>query len=440
MSASKAEKGPTNLSEERREVLENMSRADSTIGAKEVVTPENTGGSEKDPLAWMSPEARENAEAILMDMGGVAVAPVVEVTPDVLRHEVFEVDGVTPLPADDYSEMSSMGIDDISEFLSAEASVPGSTIDSHPASIVEADSDGGSMGGGDSEVAVSSPADEPTPVSEVAPAVPTAREKYLAEESARIAGSVDDIMKSSRGIATIERVKAARAEKQHRIDVRQTNKGGVKQEVRDAKLNLKITEQTYNRSGKRFLRRLEREKMKSEIDKRRADGTMNRAQATLAKIGTRKKARSHIEGQAVKAIAKAEGKLQETKDNKDKFSDNYGRRNNSTRKNYQRVRARIATGANYRGAGEVVTTPSTTLGEMWASDEWTKKRAEAVKRKEAEEKARALAVRKKWEAENPVYGPARPVAKTRHARPVATRPATKPTPRVRITGPRESFS
>jgi len=439
MSASKAE-APKPQSAEMAEMIDSMKDADPSIGVVEAHTEDS---SETDSLSWMSPEAKENAEAILKDFGEVAVASEIIVAPDVLRHEVYEVDGVTSLPEDDHTGMSRKGIDEITDFLRTEASEPGTSTVTHPATIIETTVGGGGKGGSGSEVLVLTLPEEPArTVAKVNVAFPDtpARKAYLAEEKVRIAGSVDDIMKSSRGVATIERIKTARAEKQHRIDVRETNKGGVRQEVRDAKLNLKITEQTYSRSGKRSLRKVEREKMKSEIDKRRAEGMVNGAQALLAKMGTRKHARAHVEGQSTSAIAKAEGRLQQTKDNKDMFFDKYGRRNNSTRKNYQRVRARVGTGTNYLGAGEVVTTPSLSLGEVWSTDEWTKKRAEAAKRKELEVKARAEADKRKWEAENPVYGPALPVAKTRHIRPMSTRATARPINRVKVTGPKESFS
>lgn len=423
--ASEAPKrGTTN---EWEDILGNMSAADSTIGAERSPATDKPAVSEEF-LASLSPEARENAEAIVGDFAGeVAVASEVQVTPDVLKHEVYEVDGVTPLPEDEYSEDSARGLEDISTFLTAEAAAPGSTDETDPATIIETAVDGGSTGGHDTEIATSSSADEPTPKVETVATAPTERELYNAKESARISEDVDSIAKSSLGIASIERFKTAKAEKEYRRNVREVNKGGVRQEVRDAKLNLRITEQTYNRSGKRFLRRLEREKMKSEIDKRRADGTFNLAQAKIAKLRTVKKARTNVEARAVGAIKKAEDLVVEKESNKDKFFDQYGRRNNSTRKNLQRVRGRIATHTNYQGAGEVRTSPVTSMAETWASDEWTKKRAEMAKRKEAEDRARTEAARKVA------------TTRSRHSRPVATKAPAR-TPSVRITGPRTSFS
>jgi hypothetical protein len=75
--ASEAEAPAKQLSAERQEILDNMSAADSTVGAEKSPVKDEVALSEE-LLASMSPEARENAEVILSDFGGVAVSTEVE--------------------------------------------------------------------------------------------------------------------------------------------------------------------------------------------------------------------------------------------------------------------------------------------------------------------------------------------------------------------------
>lgn len=108
--------------------------------------------------------------------------------------------------------------------------------------------------------------------------LPSVRSESTAGE--RLADSVDENEPSQAGIDAVnnlvsssrfmQRSRArsqAKAERAWRANVRVANKDAVKQEVRDAKQSLKITEQTYNRSGRRILRRIEQNKLIDDRNK-----------------------------------------------------------------------------------------------------------------------------------------------------------------------------
>lgn len=253
--------------------------------------------------------------------------------------------------------------------------------------------------------------------------LPSVRSESTAGE--RLADSVDENEPSQAGIDAVnnlvsssrfmQRSRArsqAKAERAWRANVRVANKDAVKQEVRDAKQSLKITEQTYNRSGRRILRRIEQNKL---IDDRNKvinglfdSGELTKRQARRLRSASRRDARSSaresVERTATQSIIKAEARLDDAVKNRNDFFDKYGRRSNSSRQNKHRVRERRASGTSY----SYYDTPShlrVSLAEQWQKRQEEiqaqRDREAAERRSAAARKAAATRSRKRSEAAKP---------------------------------------
>jgi hypothetical protein len=361
--------GNTTMTEEHAEMLANMQNADPTIGAAELpespVSGEDLASSMEEMLAAMGPEARENMESILADIGGVPVANLVELSPEA----VAGTDQLEAL-ANDPAEH-------------AKVEQAGSSVESAGDATSEVV---------DETTAAEQPATSSEPDQEALPALKSPQE---AEDIRRkiAAEEVDAILQGSKGVNAIERVKLARAEKQWRADVRAVNKPALKQEIRDAKLKLDIAKDTYGRRGQRVLRRVERKAWNKDIDKRRAEGKLSYMQAKFGKLASYGSARAKVTEMSKDKISNAETAVDTARENRRTFLDQNGRRNNTLRKNYGRVKARTAEG-NYQSSG-YASGERQSLSTMYNSEAYVEKRKAERKRKEDLEKARRDAAKQR---------------------------------------------
>ena len=222
----------------------------------------------------------------------------------------------------------------------------------------------------------------------------TPRQEAESIKRTRAVEEVDAILRNSKGVNLVERVKLARAEKQWRADVRAVNKPAMTQEIRNAKLKLDIAEATYGRRGQRVLRRQERKSLTAELNKRRAEGKIGYVQSKFAKMGTYKSAKETVAELSKGMIEKAETAVDTARENRRNFLEQNGRRNNSLRKNYGRVKVRTSTDGYYPGTG-YMSGDRQPLSAMYNSEDYVAKRKAERERNEQLRKAREKAAKHK---------------------------------------------
>lgn len=279
-------------------------------------------------------------------------------------------------------EYVESGIGDIEKLLVEEAkkseALPGTS------------GDDGDKGKIETAIATDEPDPEDKPASSVAAA-------HAAAARLKAEAVVDEVFASSSRLKMVNNFNKAKAEKEWRRDVREVNAAGVKQEVRDAKLNMKIAEQTYSRRGQRVLRKVARRQMREVINDRYAKGEIGWVTKQLSRKDVRAKARAGVEKDAARDLGKASEQLRTAEARKDDFYDKYGRRSNTLRKNYQRTRTRGATArsGSYGGSTELSAADYMTLRTetVKLEEERRKREAEEASRKRAAARPKRVVVR-----------------------------------------------